>query len=104
MGYTYRPRADYSYTEYSQTQVDNFIADRLDSYTGVDSSDPKNTLEEISLFKNCMGLLVEMTVTNRAMFIAPVTIVYYKKKLTDRDLVRVDCTVENSRLHIDADL
>jgi len=45
-----------------------------------------------------------MTVTNRAMFIAPVTIVYYKKKLTDRDLVRVDCTVENSRLHIDADL
>ncbi len=85
-------------------ETDNFIADRWGSYTGVDSSDQKHLLERISLVNNGMGLRVEMTLTDPVMFKAPVTIDYYMKKLADRDLVKVDCTVENSRLYIDAGL
>lgn len=85
-------------------ETDNFIADRWGSYTGVDSSDQKHLLERFSLINDGMGLRVEMTLTDPVMFKAPVIIDYYMKKLADRELVKVDCTVENSRLYINAGL
>lgn len=85
-------------------ETDNFIADRWGSYTGVDSSDQKHLLERFSLINGGMGLRVEMTLTDPVMFEAPVVIDYYMKKLADRELVKVECTVENSRLYINAGL
>ncbi|MDA9909480.1 DUF6152 family protein [Gammaproteobacteria bacterium] len=85
-------------------ETDNFVADDWGSYTGVDSSDQKHLLERFSLVSDGMGLRIEITLTDPVMFKAPVTIDYYMKKLADRELVKVECTVENSRLYINAGL
>jgi len=83
-------------------ETDNFVADRWGSYTGVDSSEQKHLLERFSLINNGMGLRVKMTLTDPVMLKAPVSIDYYMKKLAHRELVKVECTVENSRLYINA--
>jgi len=85
-----------------EVEASNFVADRWGSYTGVDSSAQKNLVERFSIINNGFGLRVEMTLTDPVMFSAPVVIDYYMKKLADRELVKVACTVENSRLYIDA--
>ncbi len=80
----------------------NFIADRWGSYTGVDSSEKKHLVERFSLVENGLVLRVEMTLADPLMLKAPVTVDYYMKKLADRELVKVECTIENSRLYIEA--
>jgi hypothetical protein len=83
-------------------ETSNFIADRWGSYTGVDSSEQKHLVERFSLIDDGLGLRVEMTLSDPIMLKAPVTIDYYMKKLADRELVKIECTVENSRLYIEA--
>ena len=78
------------------------IADRWRSYTVVDSSQQKPLVERISLFDDGFGLRVEMTLTDPIMLKSSVTIDFFMKKLADRELVKIECTIENSHLYIEA--
>jgi hypothetical protein len=43
-----------------------------------------------------------MTVTDPVYLAEPVTIDYFMAKLADRELVDIECTLENARLYLEA--
>ena len=85
-------------------ETTNFIADRWGIHTGVDSSDQKHLLERYSLSDDGLALEIQMTVTDPVYLAEPVTIDHFLAKLEDRQLVDVDCTLENARLFLEAGL
>lgn len=85
-------------------QTDNFIADKWGTFTGVDSSDQKHLVERFSLLDDGLSLEIQMVVTDPVFLSEPVTIDYYMSKLADRQLVDVECTLENARLYLEAGL
>lgn len=85
-------------------ETDNFVADRWGIWTGVDSSAQKHLVERFSLSNDGYSLDILMVVTDPEYLAEPVTIDYHMKKLADRDIVRVPCTLENARLYLEAGL
>lgn len=85
-------------------ETTNFVADRWGTHTGVDSSEQKHLLEQYSLSDDGLALEIQMTVTDPVYLSEPVTIDYFMTKIADRDLIDVDCTLENARLYLEAGL
>ncbi|MDA0992279.1 MAG: DUF6152 family protein [Proteobacteria bacterium] len=85
-------------------ETTNFVADRWGIHTGVDSSDQKHLLERYSLSDDGLALEIQMIVTDPVYLTEPVTIDYFMAKLSDRELVDVECTLENARLYLEAGL
>ena len=85
-------------------ETDNFVADRWGIHTGVDSSVQKQLREEISLSEDGKSLGIMMVVTDPVYFTQPVTIDYHMKKMADREMIQLPCTLENSRFFLDAGL
>lgn len=83
-------------------ETSNFVADRWGLHTGVDSSDQKHLLERFSLSDDGLALGIQMTVTDPVYLAEPVTIDYFMAKIADRELVDVECTLENARLYLEA--
>ena len=83
-------------------ETTNFLADRWGSHTGVDSSSEKQLLERFSLSNNGMSLDVLITITDPVYLSEPVTFEHHWRKLADRELVQAPCTLESSKLYIEA--
>jgi hypothetical protein len=83
-------------------ETTNFSADRWGSFTGVDSSAEKHLVERYSLTDGGMTLRVQMTLTDPVYLSEPVEIDWYLRKLADRELLPVNCTLESARLYIEA--
>ncbi len=83
-------------------ETTNFVADRWGSHTGVDSSDQKHLLERIAISDDGLALEIQMTVTDPVYLSEPVNIDYFMAKIADRELIDVDCTLENARLYLEA--
>jgi hypothetical protein len=82
----------------------NFVADRWGSHTGVNSSEQKHLVERFSLSDDGLSLNVKMIVTDPVYLTEPVTIDYYLSKMPDRELVVMQCSLENARLYLEAGL
>lgn len=85
-------------------ETTNFVADKWGIHTGVDSSDQKHLIERFSLSEDGFALQIQMVVTDPVYLSEPVAIDYYMSKLADRQLVNIDCTLENARLYLEAGL
>jgi hypothetical protein len=83
-------------------ETNNFIADRWGSHTGVDSSKQKHLLERYSLSEDGLALEIQMVLTDPVYLSEPVTIDYFMTKIADRQLLDVECTLENARLYLEA--
>lgn len=82
----------------------NFVADRWGLHTGVDSSEQKHLLERYTLSDDGLALEIQMIVTDPVYLTEAVTIDYFMAKIADRQLVEVECTLENARLYLEAGL
>jgi len=85
-------------------ETGNFIADKWGTHTGVNSSAQKHLIEEISLSEDGKSLGIMMVVTDPVYFTQPVIIDYHMRKMPDRELIQLPCTLENSRFFLDAGL
>jgi hypothetical protein len=85
-------------------ETTNFVADRWGSHTGVDSSDQKHLLERYSLSDDGLALEIQMILTDPVYLSEPVNIDYFMSKIADRQLLDVECTLENARLYLEAGL
>jgi hypothetical protein len=85
-------------------ETTNFAADRWGSHTGVDSSAQKHLLERISLSNGGLSLDIEMVLTDPVYLSESVTIDYHMSKMQSRELIKMECSLENARLFLEAGL
>lgn len=83
-------------------ETDNFLPDRWGIHTGVDSSEQKKLTERFSLIDEGFAIAIKMVVEDPVYLTEAVTIDHYLRKIRDRDLVTVPCTLENATLFIDS--
>ena len=83
-------------------ETTNFIADRWGTHTGIDSSEQKQLLERFTLADGGVHLLARITVTDPVYLSEPVTFIHRWKKLADRPVIQVPCTLEAARLYLEA--
>jgi len=85
-------------------ETTNFVADQWGNHTGVDSSDQKHLIERISLSDDGLSLNIQMILTDPMYLTEPVTIDYYMSKMSTRELITMQCSLENARLFLEAGL
>jgi hypothetical protein len=83
-------------------KTDNFSPDRWGIHTGVDSSEQKKLTERFSLIDDGFAIAIEMVVEDPVYLTEPVKIEHFLRKIKDRELVTVPCTLENATLFIDS--
>lgn len=82
-------------------ETTNFSADKWGTHTGIDSSDQKHLLERFWMSDDGIFLMVEITVTDPVYFTEPVVFNHRWKKLADREVIQVPCSLESSRLYLE---
>lgn len=80
-------------------ETDNFTAETWGMYTGIDSTEQKKLRERYWLSENGLRLNVEFTVEDSGVLTEPYTYTHQWKRVPDRDLVKVPCTLESAWLY-----
>lgn len=83
-------------------ETSNFTADRWGTYTGVDSSVQKHLIERLKLSNDGLEMDMLITVTDPEYFTEPVEIVHKLRKLPDRALIQVPCSIEGAKMYLNA--
>lgn len=83
-------------------ETTNFVADRWGIHTGIDSSEQKHLVERYRLSDDGMFLHAEITVTDPVYLAEPMTFSHRWRKLADREVIQAPCTLEASRLYLEA--
>ena len=83
-------------------ETTGFVADRWGTRIGIDSSEGKHLLERYWLSEGGMRLNLEFTVTDPEYLTEPVTMSHQWGKVTDRPLLRAECSMESAWLYITA--
>jgi hypothetical protein len=78
---------------------DHFAAEAWGMYTGIDSTGQKKLHERYWLTEGGMRLNVEFTVEDPGVLTRPYTYTHQWKKVPDRELVKVPCTLESAWLY-----
>ncbi len=84
-------------------ESDNFLAETWGLYTGIDSSAEKKLVERYWLSEGGMRLNVEFTVTDPVVLTRPYTYTHQWKRVPDRPLTKVPCSLEIAWLYKTAD-
>jgi hypothetical protein len=79
--------------------TDNFVAETWGMYTGIDSTAQKKLHERYWLSEGGMRLNVEFTVEDPGVLTRPYSYTHQWKKVPDRELVKVPCTLESAWLY-----
>lgn len=79
--------------------TDNFVDETWGMYTGIDSTAQKTLKERYWLSEGGMRLNVEFTVEDPGVLTEPYTATHQWKRVPDRDLMKVECSVETARLY-----
>ena len=80
----------------------NFIAEAWAIYWGLDSSEQMSLYERYWLADGGMRLNVEFTVTDPEMLTEPVTITHQWGKISERDLIKAECSTDNANFFLTA--
>ena len=84
-------------------ETDNFLPETWGMYTGIDSSAQKTLVERYWLSEGGMRLNVEFTVTDPVVLTRPYTYTHQWKRVPDRPLTKVPCSLEIAWLYKTAD-
>jgi hypothetical protein len=82
-------------------ETTNFTADKWGTHTGIDSSEQKHLLERFWMSDDGIFLMVEITVTDPVYFTEPVMFTHRWKKLADREVIQVPCSLESATLYLE---